>query len=83
MKELEELINKAEAEGFWLRSIIDPDIVFTPKRLRHENAHGCFRWGPTNWVLVKPEEEIKRREDYIENRKILHEAFLRRMQQET
>lgn len=82
MKELEELIRRAETEDLWLCCVVDPDTVFTPKQLRRENAEGRFRWGPSNWVLVIPENEIRRRERAIENMKSKYEAFRRRMREE-
>ena len=53
MKELEELILKAEREGLWLESTYQR-IAFSPYELRQANSDGRFRWGPCNWDLIDP-----------------------------
>ena len=57
MKELHELIDRAEQAGQWLRSPYQ-DLWFSPAELRDHIANGKFRWGVVNWELRDPTERM-------------------------
>lgn len=47
---MDELIDRAEREGKWLRTHYQ-DIWFKPSELRKERAAGRFLWGAPTWTL--------------------------------
>lgn len=56
---LEPLFTQAEKEQLWFRSRYQ-GIWLTPNELRENQAEGKFIWGPSNWELRNPEEELAR-----------------------
>lgn len=73
MKELNDLIDRAEREGKWLFCHYQ-SLWFSPSELRQHNAVGRFRWGVVNWTLRDPSElldstkaKLKHAQEELEN----------------
>jgi hypothetical protein len=58
---LELLCQRAEKEGKWLYCGYQC-LWFSPAELRKENANGRFLWGPSNFQLRDPTEQLRRLE---------------------
>ena len=56
-KEMNAMIDRAEKEKLWLRSLYQ-DMWFSPAELREQQAKGLFRWGVVNWELRDPKEHL-------------------------
>ena len=55
---LEEMYERAKEGKLWFYSTYQ-SLWFSPERLAEENENGSFRWGPCNWILRDPNEQVK------------------------
>lgn len=82
LKNLEPMFKRAKKEGKWFHSYIQ-DIIFSPKELREDQANGKYIWGPDNWELVNPKEELKDLEHVAKCAQKDVERFKARMKAQT
>lgn len=77
MTTMEELFKRAEKEKLWFYGRYH-DLWFSPERLRQEQLSGSFRWGPSNWELRDPREQVS----YLRQRAQRLHAEADKMEQE-
>lgn len=63
--EMNAMIDLAAAEGKWLHCGYQ-DIWFSPAGLRKAQAAGKFCWGPINWSLRDPAEQLQEAERRVQ-----------------
>lgn len=54
---MEPYFAQAQTNGWWFRSHYDR-VWFTPQELREAMLSGRFLWGPENWVMMDPRQEL-------------------------
>jgi hypothetical protein len=57
LDQLKPMMDKAKAKGLWFRSCYQ-NIWFSPTELQAEWNNGKFIWGPINWELCDPKEQL-------------------------
>lgn len=57
LKQLEPLFEKAKKLDFWFYTPYH-QMWFSPEALREEHKNGRFIWGPPNWQLRDPWEQV-------------------------
>lgn len=81
LNNLKPLFEKARKEKLLFRSGYQ-GILFTPDELQKENGKGSFIWGPCNWTLENPIEELRSLERQVKNAQYNLDMFRAKMVKE-
>lgn len=78
---LQPLIQQARQEGKWLQctSFHHPEVFMSPDEFDAAIKMGRFIWGPVNWVLRDPTDELARLNSAIERSIKQRDDFFARM----
>lgn len=75
------MFKEAEEKGLWFLSGYQ-SILLSPTELRREQENGYFIWGPVNWTLVDPVNELSKLQCKVLEAKKDVDKFVERLKKE-